>query len=211
VLRISRAKAARLKEFVDQKPQWDKRNDLIWQQLNEGKIPIFGAAHLVNRSLIEFVLLPSLANLNETDPRRRSVVYAFSGARPISRLPRIETVALDLTALFSLTRLGLLGTAIGVYKEIVIPHSTLGWLFQERQQATFRQPSRIKDAHRVSYLIAMGSLGVLRTQPPNDPPLVQEVGEELAALLSTAKSNLDLEMAYQGSLFALRPFIGSVH
>ena len=181
-------KSVSIKEFVDQKPQWDKRNDLIWQQLNEGKIPIFGAAHLVNRSLIEFVLLPSLANLSETDPRRRSVVYAYSGARPISRLPTIETVALDLTALFSLARLTLLEMVIKVYKGIVIPHSTLGWLFQERERASFHQPRRINDAHHVSYLIAKGSLSVLRTQPPNDPTLVREVGEELAALLSTAKS-----------------------
>jgi Anaphase-promoting complex, cyclosome, subunit 3 len=181
-------KSVSIKEFVDQKPQWDKRNDLIWQHLNEGKIPIFGAAHLVDRSLVEFVLLPSLANLSETDPRRRSVVYAYSGARPISRLPAIEKVALDLTALFSLARLDLLGTAIGVYKEIVIPHSTLEWLFQDRERASSHQPSRINDARRVSYLIAKGSLSVLRTLPPNDAALVEEVGEELAALLSTAKS-----------------------
>ena len=181
-------KSVSIKEFVDQKPQWDKRNDLIWQQLNNGTIPIFGVAHLVNRSLVEFVLLPSLANLSETDPRRRSVVYAYSGARPISKLPTIETVALDLTALFSLARLRLLERVIKAYKGIVIPHATLGWLFQERQQATFHQPSRINDAHHLSYLIAKGSLSVMRTQPPNDPALVEEVGEELAALLSAAKS-----------------------
>ena len=181
-------KSMSMKQLIDQKPQWDKQNDLIWHQLNEGRIPIFGAAHLLNRSLVEFALLPSLANLSETDPRRRSVVYAYSGARPISRLPTIETVALDLTALLSLARLNLLEMVIETYKGIVIPHATLGWLFQERQQTTFHQPSRIKDAHHVCHLIGKGNLSVLRTQPPNDPALVREVGGELAALLITAKS-----------------------
>ena len=51
-------KSMSMKELVDQKPIWDKRNDLIWQQLNEGKIPVFGAAYLLNRSLIDFVYNP---------------------------------------------------------------------------------------------------------------------------------------------------------
>jgi pimeloyl-ACP methyl ester carboxylesterase len=198
-------KSMSMKEFIDQKPQWDKRNDLIWQQLNEGKIPVFGAAHLLNRSLVEFVLLPSLANLSETDPRRRSVVYAYSGARPVNPLPKIDTIALDLSALFSLARLDLLGTAIGVYKESVIPHSTMGWLFQERQRATFHQPSRIKDAHHVRRLIATDVLSVLQTQPPHDHALVKEVGEELAGLLITAKAKSESGDGIRGFVIRSAP------
>jgi hypothetical protein len=175
-----------IREFFDRKPEWDKRTSSIWQQLNEGKVPIFGAAHLLHRSLIDFTLLQALANLPEIDTRRRGVVYAFSGARPAGiTLPAISTIALDLTEIFTLALLELLPVAIGAY-QLVIPHSTLGWLFQERQRVTFHQPSRLKEAHDLKRLIAEGGLKVLPAQPFSDLNLAKEVGLELAGLLSTA-------------------------
>jgi hypothetical protein len=175
-----------IREFFDRKPEWDRRTSSIWQQLNEGKVPIFGAAHLLHRSLIDFTLLQALANLPETDTRGRGIVYAFSGARPAGiTLPAITTIALDLTAIFTLALLELLPVAIGAY-QLVIPHSTLGWLFQERQRVTFHQPSRIKEAHDLKRLVAEGSLKVLPAQPLSDLNLAKEVGVELAGLLSAA-------------------------
>jgi hypothetical protein len=175
-----------MKELIDRKPEWDRRTSSIWQQLNEGKVPIFGAAHLLHRSLIDFTLLQALANLPETDTRGRGIVYAFSGARPAGiTLPAITTIALDLTAIFTLALLELLPVAIGAY-QLVIPHSTLGWLFQERQRVTFHQPSRIKEAHDLKRLVAEGSLKVLPAQPLSDLNLAKEVGVELAGLLSAA-------------------------
>jgi hypothetical protein len=176
-----------MKELFDRKPEWDKRAASVWEHLNEGKVPMFGAAHLLHRSLIDFTLLQALTNLPETDARRRGIVYAFNGARPAAvSLPSITTVALDLTAIFTLALLGLLPVAIGAYKRVAIPHSTLGWLFQERQRVIFHQPSRIKEAHDLKRLVADGSLQVLPAQPLSDLSLAKEVGLELAALLSTA-------------------------
>jgi hypothetical protein len=176
-----------MKEFFDRKPEWDRRTTSIWQQLNEGKVPIFGAAHLLHRSLIDFTLLQALVNLPESDTRRRGIVFAFSGARPANiTFPAITSIALDLTAIFTLTLLGLLPVVIGAYQRIVIPHSTLGWLFQERQRAAFHQPSRIKEAHDLKRLVADGGLKVLPTQPLSDVSLAKDVGLELARLLSEA-------------------------
>jgi hypothetical protein len=176
-----------MKELFDRKPEWDRATTSVWQLLNEGKVPMFGAAHLLNRSLIEFTLLQALANLPERDTRRRGIVYAFSGARPAAiSPPDVTTVALDLTAIFTLALLGLLPAAIGGYGRVAIPHSTLGWLFQERQRATFHQPSRIKEAHDLKRLVAEGSLKVLPSQPLSDLSLAKEVGLELAGLLSAA-------------------------
>ncbi len=178
-------KSVSMKELVERQPEWDKREASVSDQLNEGKIPVFGAAHILNRSLTDFVLLPSLANLNERDPRRRSIVYAYSGARlPTTLKPK--KVALDLAAIITFARLHLLETVKAAY-EIVIPHSTLGWLFHERQRATFHQPSRIRDAHNLKRLIAEGALQVLRTQTPPDHAIAKEVGVSLAGLLLTAE------------------------
>ena len=97
---------------------------------------------------IDFTLLQALANLPESDTRRRGIVYAFSGARPADiSLPGVTAIALDLTAIFTLALLELLPVVIDAHQRVAIPHSTLGWLFQERQRITFHQPSRIKEAH----------------------------------------------------------------
>jgi hypothetical protein len=181
-------KSISMQELLDRKPEWDKQETSVWRQLNEGVIPTFGAAHLLHRSLIDFVLLQSLVNLSEPDPRRRSIVYAFSGARPAYLLARFDTIGVDLAAIVTLTRLALLETVITTYKKVMIPHSTLSWLFQERQTATFHQPSRIRDAHFIKRLVATGALKVLMDRPMRDYPLAKDVGIDLADLLATAKS-----------------------
>ncbi len=95
-------KQVSMRELFDRKPEWDRRSTSIWQLLNDGKVPMFGAAHLLHRSLIDFTLLQALANLSESDARRRGIVFAFSGARTAAiSLPGITTVALDLTAIFT--------------------------------------------------------------------------------------------------------------
>jgi hypothetical protein len=180
-----------MQELISQKPQWDKQVTETCLQLNEGKLPMFGAARLLNRSFIDFVLLQSLASLTESDVRARSIVYAYSGARPIVPLSTIKRVALDLSALFTLERLGLLGKAVETYEAIVIPHSTAAWLFQERQQVTFHQPSRIRDAHEIKRLIAMGALRVMQAPSSRDHGLVREVGDELSSFLIAAKSKTE--------------------
>ncbi len=181
-------KSISMQELLDRKPEWDKRESSAWQQLNAGNLPIFGAAHLLNRSLIDFVLLQSLANIGETDPRRRGIVYAYSGARPAAPHLKLDVIALDLVAIITLARLDLLDTIVTTYKRILIPHSTLAWLFQERQQATFHQPSRIKDAHVIKRLVAADALQIIPTKPLHDHALLKEVGAELAELLLAAKS-----------------------
>lgn len=181
-------KSMSLKEMLDRKPDWDRREANVLQQLNEGKMPSFGAAQALNRSLIDLVLLPSLANLTEADTRRRAVIYAFSGARPDVPLPAFETLALDVTSIITLTRLKLLQKVVDTYKGIVIPHATLAWLLRERERATFHQPSRIKDAHFIRNLLANKTLNVLTPQLPRDNALAREVGDDLAALLIAARS-----------------------
>jgi hypothetical protein len=85
-----------------------------------------------------------------------------------------------------LSLLGLLPTAIAAYERVVIPHSTLGWLFQEWERVAFHQPSRIKEAHELKRLVADGNLKVLPAQPLSDLAIAKEVGLELGRLLVAA-------------------------
>lgn len=185
-------KRVSLCELVDLKPKWDKNLEDVLRQLNEGKLPLFGAALMLNRSLADLTLLPSLANLKELDARRRSIVYAFSGKRALfGQPPSFKSVALDLTGLFTLARLDLLTTVIAHYDKIVVPHSTFGWLFAEHRRAVFHQPSRVRNAREIQHLIAIDALRVSEQVPLTDRQLVAEVGEHLARLLEVAKGRAD--------------------
>ncbi len=180
-------KSVSLEELIEQKPEWDKQSANIWDQLRTGRLPVFAAAQLLNRSLLEFYLLPALANPLEPDVRKRGIIYAYNGVRQPLAIPTPNSIAVDLAALVTFAQLGLLEKLIGTYK-VIVPHSTLGWLFQERQKATFHQPSQIKDAKAIRWLITNGGLNVLPSLPSPDHKLAREVGPDLAALLSAAKT-----------------------
>lgn len=177
-----------MKEVIDQKPEWDKRESTVLKELNEGQVPMFAAAIALNRSFLDLVLFQPLANLSEDDVRRRSVVYAFSGARPATGAPAPEMLALDPGAIVTLAHLQLLSTVLQSYLRIVTPVSTLGWLFQERLKVSFHQPSQIRDAHLLKRLVAEGALRVLPEQPLYDMALAREIGVGLSGMLLSAKS-----------------------
>lgn len=176
-----------LKDLLDQAPEWNRRETDTWQQVFDGSLPVFCAAHLLNRSLVDIFLLPALANPSEPDPRRRALVPAYSGGR--QSLPcNYRAVAIDATALLTLGALGLLEAAFGLFDHVLIPHSTLAWLFEEKQKVSFHQPSRIRNAFRLRELIATGALKAFSRSAEIEADLAAEVGEELASLIAEASA-----------------------
>lgn len=175
-----------LRELLERKPKWDEVSTNTWGQLAKGQIPTVAAGQLINRSLVELYLLPSLANIGEGDVRKRAIVYAYSGARLVAQTIKAKTLALDFTALVTFARLGMLDKVLSHYS-LVVPHATLGWLFQERKKATFHQPSRIKSAEGVKQLLATDALDVICARPSSDGKLRAQVGVDLAAMLSQAR------------------------
>jgi hypothetical protein len=180
-------KTVSMQEIFEQKPEWDRQASSVWELLRQGKIPTFAAGPVLHRSLLEFYLLPSLANPSEVDVRKRSVIFAYSGARPPVTIPQPKTLAIDLAAVVTFARLGILQQVLTHY-QVIIPHSTLVWLFQERQQATFHQPSRIKDAAALKTLIGNGTLRVIDLAASADHKLSRQVGVDFAAMLSSARA-----------------------
>lgn len=184
-------KAVSMRELYELKPDWDRRETAIYQHLNKGQTTVSGAAFALNQSMVQNCLLRPLANMAEADARRRGLVFAFSGARPANIALEPKRIALDLTALFSLSLLGLLDTVIAYFDKVLIPDRLLVWLFQERQRASFHQPSRIKDAHYLKRLIADGSLKIFSPAGAANMALAQEVGLDLAALLEAAQRSVE--------------------
>jgi hypothetical protein len=178
-----------LQELVERQPAWNRRETEIWEQLSAGALPMFGAAHLLNRSLVSMLLLPALSNLTQSDVRRRAVIFAYSGARS-PRIVNADTLALDATALLTFGLLGLTTALMDAFNTIVIPHSTLAWLFNERQRIQFHQPSKIKDAEGIKRFIDSGTLKRFDLSTTPDPNLAAEVGDELAELLAEVDNGL---------------------
>jgi tetratricopeptide (TPR) repeat protein len=176
-----------LKDIIDRKPEWERRESEVWRQLSRGDMPMFMAARALNRSLIDFMLFPGLANLSEKDPRRRGTIGAYSGRRDKRPFNIGGRLGIDATALLTLSFLDLLDDALDAFEKVHVPHSTLTWLLEEKQKAAFHQPSRIKDAHLLRNLLATGALEKLVPSAVPDSDLCAQIGEELALLIAEAE------------------------
>ena len=177
-----------LQDLMQRHPDWQRRETETWEQLNAGLIPMFAGARVLNRSLAEFLMLPALVNLETIDPRRRTLLYAYSGARGVSSgMP--DSIAMDPTALLIAGTFGLLERILCAVTRVVVPHSTLGWLFEEKQRIRFHQPSRVADAREIRRLVDSGLLRQIEPTAPSDDSLVSEVGQELASLFAEASAD----------------------
>ena len=176
-----------IEDILERKSNWESRESNAWELLEKGDIPVFAAGRLLNRSLLSLYLMPALNNLDEIDVRKRSMIYAFSGAREKHKfIPKV--VAMDATALITAEFLDLFDVYIETFENIVIPHSTLGWLLEEKARILFHQPSRVDAARELRQMISDGHLHMF--EGGNDPPdkLVNEVGTSMAALIAVASS-----------------------
>lgn len=176
-----------LQDVLDRKPEWERREAETWELLSRGDIPMFLAAQALNRSLVDLMLFPALANRSETDPRRRGAIPAYSGKKQPVSLELGATVGIDATVLLTLGSLNLLDQALDAFSEVYLPHSTLSWLFEEKQKAAFHQPSRIRSAHRVRDLLATERLERFMPETVPDSDLSAHVGDVLAHLIAEAE------------------------
>lgn len=177
------------RHMVNLNSEWNQRNQEIWRLYISGKIPILFAAHYLNRSAVELTLFRALANLSEVDPRRRGVIPAYSGNRSPARIDTGGAVGFDATALLTLGFLGqdLLEKALDAFKTVYIPHSTLAWLFEEKQRIEFHQPSRIRDARKLRDLLATRKIKELAPSVVPESDLCNQVGDDLAVLIAEAE------------------------
>lgn len=182
-----------VREILGLKPGWDRHEDKIWQALSRGEVPMIHAAQLLNRSLVHFMLFPAYANLSQRDPRRRGPIPAYSGNHKstLAPLDTGRTVGMDATMLLTLSFLYLLETALDTFHTVYIPHSTLHWLSQEKQRATFHQPSRIREARVLRDLLATDVVEKWNFRTTVNDDLAVLVGDDLALLIVETKNAED--------------------
>ena len=82
----------------------------------------------------------------------------------------------------------MLDATLDAFDTVHIPHSTLDWLFDEKQKVAFHQPSRIQDAHQISHLLATGALEKLSPSTVPNSDLSAQVGDDLALFIAEAEN-----------------------
>jgi hypothetical protein len=178
-----------LKELLDLQPGWERQRDQALQQIEQSAIPHFLAAQMLKRSLVEITLSAACRNRGEEDIRRRSCIWAF--AYPRSQPDPIDTsvLALDPISLLNLQMTKMLRPVLDATEKLIVPHSTLAWLFNERRRIKFHQPSRIATARRVVALYVEGKLRRFTASVVPPVALIKEVGREVAEALSFAAAD----------------------
>ena len=179
---------ATIQEVVDQKPKWDRIQSEVLMKLRRGELPMYGAGHVLNKSLINTISYPFYENMAQTDPGRRSPVFAYSGKKQRSYLGPCGKIAMDVSALLTLSSLDILDKVLDAFEEVHISHSTLGWFFVERKKAVFHQPSRIREARQIRDMLAEGALNKLTRDSLLHNDLADQVGQEIAQLITEAET-----------------------
>ena len=175
-----------LQEMAARAPKWARHEADTWEQLALGKIPLFVAAHGLNRTLVKLHLVPALLNCSQSDPRRRDLVPAYSGAREPLLPDPAHSLGLTPTALLTLGFLGALDQVIECFGALFIPQTTLPWLLREGREVLFHQPSRVRDARQLQDLVSAGRVRPVVSTVAPEPTLLAQVGDELAGLLTDA-------------------------
>lgn len=178
-----------LQDVIDRQPGWEEQTKQAYMKLVEGEVPIFAAAKLHNKNLLNFYLAPALNNLERIDARKRSVIFSFSGSRPEVAADS-DRVAMDITALLTSELLGVLDLILGAFRVVAIAHGTLNLIFDEKRSLSFHQPSKIREAHTLRQLLASGVVKHFEPTMRASMSLSAEVGEGLASMLAVASAEL---------------------
>ncbi|SFQ41912.1 PIN domain-containing protein [Donghicola eburneus] len=176
-----------IEDIANEMPDWNEHVDVVWESYRQGEMPLSMVAAQLRRSSLEMQVSSIVLNQKQSDPRKRSVVSAFSGVRGEVEAD-LKRIGLESTALVTLASLNVLEDVVRHYDEIHIPHSTLGWLFSERRKLAFHQPSRVKAARALLTALTTGKVHEYTPSLAPEAELATLVDMELAEMLTSAKA-----------------------
>lgn len=174
-----------LKEIMSEARE---KNEKVYKAYFDGDAPIFTVASLLHRTMSDFYLVQAQENKSAKDIRRKNLVPIFHGARS-GQLIVSKTIAIDASSVLVVENIGLLTHLFDCFERIVIPHSFMRWLFEEKQKVAFHQPSQIEKAKYFEQLVSEGRISVFHPKKINNPELALNLGEELAYMLEEAQAS----------------------
>ena len=152
-----------------------------------GEIPMSLAAGRFNESLTRLLFHITDQNITELDGRRRVILPIIAGGRNPIELQEDWTIGLDVTSIMVLSHLDLLETAVDAFHHIKLAPDVMEFLFRERDEVRFHQPSRIRAAKQVQELQSREQVRSADNLAVPPKAITEEVGLELAALLQMAR------------------------
>lgn len=179
---------ASLEELKEMMSEGREKNERVYKAYFDGDAPIFTVASLLNRTMSDFYLVQSQENKSAKDIRRKNIVPIFFGERFVQVIVG-ETIAIDASSALVIENIGLLTHLFDCFESIVIPHSFMRWLFEEKQKVAFHQPSQIEKAKYFERLVSDGRISVFHPKKINNPELALDVGDELAYILEEAHAS----------------------
>ena len=176
-----------VEEIVPKRRRWVQNLEKNWLG---GKIPLSFAATGFNISPVTLLLHTANQNESELDGRQKLVLPIVAEGSDTIELENDWTVGLDITTILVLYHLELLETVIAVFTHVKLPPQINPFLFSERFQVRFHQPSRIEAAKQVSELVRKGRVVVTDKLIDHPAEFTAEFGYELAELVQNAKSKM---------------------
>ncbi|PFG58117.1 hypothetical protein ATG66_0651 [Vibrio sp. ES.051] len=175
-------------ELKDMIATQKERSDKVYRAYEDGTAPIFTIANLLNRTLSDFYLIQPIENLRSTDIRKKSFIGTFHSTRQ-EQIIKGEVASVDASSILILGHLNLLELLFDAFSQIMVPHSLMRWLYDEKQKIAFHQPSQIQKAKEFEAIVADGHIKIIKPTGVNKPELALNVGDELAFLLENARDN----------------------
>lgn len=182
---LHRASLEDLKEMMSEARE---KNEKVYKAYIDGDAPVFTVAELLNRTMSDFYLVQPQENKSAKDIRRKNLVPIFHGARS-DQIIDSETIAIDASSALVMENIGQLHHLFDCFERIVIPHSFMRWLFEEKQKVAFHQPSQIEKAKYFERLVSDGRISVFHPKTINNPELALDIGDELAYMLEEAHAS----------------------
>lgn len=181
---------------------WRKKNELF----RSGTVPIHWSASVLNVPLSRLLIAIPRENRRQTDARKRQPIPIISGARSRTDAGGVRRIALDITSVLILSDLGFLSGLVEALDYTSVSPRFMESLLFEEEKVRFHQPSRIHDAKPLIDLHGRGLLSVVGETAPSC--LVEEVGDETAALLAGAKRHHGV-CVHSGKLFRIGSYMDS--
>ena len=168
-------------------PERRERLAEIERKWPAGEIPTGIAASLFHMPLTQLLMQIPEGNLGRHDRRWTVAVPVVFGGRQTVKLEGDWVIGLDISSILVLHFLDLLEPVFAAFKGIRLAPDVMSWLLREHDKVLFHQPSQVRDAQQVRTLCRRGRLRAAETLGSPSGSATDEVGEQLAALLHSAK------------------------
>jgi hypothetical protein len=174
-----------LKDVLAKQVEWQAHSRKVNDALMNGDVPLIIAASALHTKLVEVVLGNFVRNVEQPDPRKRSVIPLFSGHRLPGRIKDAKVIALDVSAMLVLGWLKVLPKVIDAFEKIILPAGAMLELFEGQRRVRQFQMSRVRRAEQIQKCLANG----LKAFPSREfaaDALDREIGVDLAGLIRAA-------------------------